>query len=137
MGLSQRRETADDCGLGILDALFAGKAPGNVGQHNREQVPGAMLNFACQHLLPSLGLLFIADVTGDLGGADDFPCWILHGRYRQRNVNEISVLALADGLVVVDALAPLEFALASPLPRCWRSAGISVVIGLPIISLAV
>ena len=47
----------------------------------------------------------IADVPGDLGGAYDLAGGIADGRHRQRDVDAVPVLVLADRLEVIDALS--------------------------------
>src|SRR5262245_50655031 len=105
MGLTEGTQTAHDRSLRVLDALLAGEASGNDSEHDRKQVFGPMLNFACQQFLPNLGLFPVTDVADDLEGADDLPCSIPYGRYAKRDINQTPILALADGLIVVDALA--------------------------------
>jgi hypothetical protein len=63
---------------------------------------GERLGLLAQRLL---GRLPLGDVAGDLRGADDAPVGGPDGRDRQRDVYERAVLAAADGLVVLDALA--------------------------------
>src|SRR5262245_51544444 len=52
----------------------------------------------------------LGDIAGNFRRADDFAVKILNGRNRQRNVDQASVLALANSLIMLDALtAPNTF----------------------------
>src|SRR5262249_46393947 len=64
-----------------------------------------VLDLASQQLLPGLGLPSLADITRDLGGAKDLARRIFHRRYGERYVHESAVLALANGLIMVDVRA--------------------------------
>jgi len=54
--------------------------------------------------LPLLRPFTLGDVTGNFGRADDIAAEVSDGRNGQRNINEASVLALSDRLVMVDPL---------------------------------
>src|SRR5580700_3857531 len=63
----------------------------------------AQLNFDAVALM--FGLFARGDVAGDLRGADDDAVRVLDRRHAQRNGKLAAVLALADGLVMVETLA--------------------------------
>src|SRR3546814_9000533 len=64
-----------------------------------------MVHLAQQQLLLLLRLGVLGDVAGDLRGADDRPVGRPDWRDRQRDRDQAAVLALAQGLEVVHALA--------------------------------
>src|SRR3546814_2911967 len=64
-----------------------------------------MVHLAQQQLLLLLRLGVFGDVAGDLRGADDRPVGRPDWRDRQRDRDQAAVLALAQGLEVVHALA--------------------------------
>src|SRR4029077_5657081 len=67
----------------------------------REQFLQALLAFA----QPCLDLLALGDVARDLRGSDNAPGTVADRRYRERDVDEASVLATTHGFKVVDAFA--------------------------------
>jgi hypothetical protein len=52
-----------------------------------------------------IGLPPLGDVARDLRGADDATLGVAHRRNRQRHLDQPSVLAAADGFVMLDELA--------------------------------
>src|SRR5262249_47918684 len=72
--------------------------------HYGEEVLGAMLDLAGQQLLPSRRLFALGDVTRNLGCANHLAIRIQYRRDAERNVDKAAIFALADGLVVFDAL---------------------------------
>jgi hypothetical protein len=78
----------------------------------------------------------LGDVAGDLRGADDPPLAVPERRYRERDLDQRAVLAAADGLVVLDALAAPD-ALEDPGLLVGMIGGISIRTDLPIASAAV
>ena len=73
--------------------------------HRRQHVLDAVLGFAREQGNLRFVAFALADVAGDLGGADDRALRILDGRDGQRNIDQAAIFALAHGLVVLDALA--------------------------------
>ena len=78
-----------------------GMMPG-MGQM-KKAMAGANLD---EKLLFMFDLLLLGDVAGDLGGADDPALLVVDRRNGQCHFDEAPVFALADRLVVRDALSP-------------------------------
>src|SRR5512144_3330548 len=93
---------------------------------NRQRVLDAVIELPQQQLLPALPVFPLADVAGNLRGADDLSVRVAYGRHGERNLDETSVLAATHGIVVVDFLAHAEFGknpghlLLPPRPRAQR-----------------
>lgn len=78
MRLGQGPGQAEDGGLRLVDDFLPGEAASEDGLNHGEQVLGAMLDFAGQHVVASMGLLALGDVTHDLGSTSDFAGPVLH-----------------------------------------------------------
>ena len=65
-----------------------------------------MFHLIHEQLLLLLSPLALSDVPGNFGSADDPSMAILEGRYGQRNVDQTSVLAATDGIILINALSP-------------------------------
>src|SRR5450631_833822 len=64
-----------------------------------------MAHFSKEQPLLLLGLSALGYVAGDLRRADHLSLGVPERRYRQRDFNQASILAPADGFKMVDALA--------------------------------
>src|SRR6476660_6229879 len=65
-----------------------------------------MFHLFHKQLLLLLSPLALGDIPGNFGGPDDPSISIFERRYRQRNVDETSVLAATDRIVMINPLAP-------------------------------
>ena len=61
-----------------------------------------------EKLLLLLSPLALGDVPGNFGSADDPAIGIFEGRYRQRDIDQTSILTAADGIVMVNALTAAD-----------------------------
>ena len=73
MRLGQGPGQAEDGGLRLVDDFLPGEAASEDSLNHGEQVLGAMLDFAGQHVVASLGCLALSDVTHDLGSTATLP----------------------------------------------------------------
>jgi hypothetical protein len=73
-----------------------------------QQVLRAMVDFASKQSDVPLLALALGDVADNLHGPDDSAISISDGRKRQRYLDQASVLASANGFVVIDTLAALD-----------------------------
>lgn len=74
-----------------------------------DQIPGAVFHLAQKQFLLLLHAFSFGDVAGDLRGADHAAFPILDRRHSDRQIDEASVLALPDGLVVLQAVSASNF----------------------------
>src|SRR6185437_8752720 len=73
--------------------------------HGAKRVLDPVLDFIEQQFSRRLGLLALGNVAGDFRGADDAPFRFPDRRQGQRDVYLRAVLALANGLIVLNAVA--------------------------------
>ena len=95
---------ASDEGIALLGMLVEGL--GGNGLYRRQGILDAMLHLVHKQLLPLLSPLALGDIPGNFGSADDSSVGLLEWRYRQRNIDQTSVLAATDGIIMINALAP-------------------------------
>src|SRR4029078_8093735 len=104
VGLGERLKAADDCLLGLLDGLFIREASGDDRLYHREDVLGAVMDLLGQQFLTFLRLFPLGDVAADPRSTDDFARGILDRRYAERDINQVSILAHTDGLIIINPL---------------------------------
>src|SRR5258705_1713005 len=63
---------------------------------------------SCEESGAAFGAFALGDLAGDFGGADDATRGILDRRDGQREIDESTVFALADGVEMLDAFAALN-----------------------------
>src|SRR5271170_6166284 len=67
-----------------------------------------MIHLPEQQILPLFRPFALGNVTRNFGRADDIAAEVSDWRNGQRDINEAAVLALSDGLVVVDPLTATD-----------------------------
>ena len=101
MRITQRVKAGDE-GIALLGVLV--QSLGRNGLDRRQGILDAMFHLLHEQLLLLLSPLALGDIPGDFGSADDPSIGILERRYRQRNIDQTSVLAATDGIVMINAL---------------------------------
>src|SRR5205809_1240282 len=72
--------------------------------YRRQNVFGSVLRLACEQRDLRLTAFTFGNVTGDLRRADDLTLKVSNRRDGQRNIYQAPMLALTNGLIVIDAL---------------------------------
>ena len=98
-----------------------------------KRILDAVFHLFHKQLLLLLSPLALSDIPGNFGSADDPAIGIFERRYRQRDIDQTSVLAATDGIVMINALPRRTRSMISG-SSSMRSAGIRIVIGLPMTS---
>ena len=124
---------ASDEGVTLLGVLIEGL--GRNGLDRGQGILDAMFHLVHKQLLLLVSVLALSDISGNFGGADDPSISILERRYRQRNIDKTSVLVAAEGIVMINALAP-AYAVKNFWFLVYAILGNKIVTGLPMTSCA-
>ena len=105
MRLRQRRQSISHRRRQGLRRCRGAGAQAHHAAGERKQVLDAVVHLSEEQPLLVFRSPALRDFAGDLGCADDLACRVSERRDRQGNVDQSPVLALADGVIVLDALA--------------------------------
>src|SRR6476659_10250772 len=93
---------ASDESIALLSVLVQGL--GRNGLYRRQGILDAVFHLFHEQLLLLLSPLALVDIPSDFGSADDPAVGIFERRYRERNVDQTSVLAATDSIVMINTL---------------------------------